>query len=286
MYKKKLIFFFNVLFFFKFKMSLIFTLFLCFCATTTVYAQTLYAFPMNRIPGFPSRADTAILDPATALLTSTVGQTSLSRIEAATFVGSTLYVAGRAGNDHTTLDCLYKIDLETGGETLVGCDPVESSQPRIRGLAADSTGTLYALVRDFAEDSEYLARVDVDNGDLTSIGKVGDSCNGFGIEFGPDDTLYGHGCYFWGTIDVTSGAFSPIAETGFVTTDMSYNPTTGVMYAMVHDEGPGSLYSVDLATGARTQIGAPFEDDFSIYAIACKSQKLTQFIFCFVLKNL
>jgi len=239
-----------------------------------VCSRTLYVFPTFTPAVNTSLTLLATMDPDTARLIGTVGETGVQRVHAVTYSGATLYVMATA-DERRALDCLHEVDVRTGVATLIGCDHHDYAALRVTGLAADSTGRLYAVARDMpTAGGAALVSVNASTGDIAMLGRVGDACTGYTIEFGPGDRLYAQGCGRFGTIDVESGAFSelggPVAQ---CTTDMSYNPATGIMYALAEQNDSGGFFTVDVRSGALSQIGAAFAHD-AIPALAFETNGL------------
>ena len=85
-----------------------------------------------------------------------------------------------------------------------------------------------------------------------------------------DGTVYGYtdaGQFFTTTLNNMSN-LNVVGTIGEVIVDMAYNYATGMMYAIgssENQEGPRTLYTVDLATGGITAVGSL--DDTAVAAI-------------------
>jgi cysteine-rich repeat protein len=208
-----------------------------------------------------------------ASLVTAIGLTGVGQVTAAAFDPTTgvLYathggggccpVAGYAG-------CLLTTDLATGATTVVGCDPVFGSHDNLAGLAVSSTGQVYGMLLAYnagPRDAQmHLVSLDKATGAITLIGTTAGWNRGHGMAFGPGDVLYyQNNADGFGTVDLTTGAFTAIGNTfvgfpagGSAVTDMAYDEATGTMYAAVAvPSGPTSLATVDLATGTFTYVG-------------------------------
>jgi hypothetical protein len=145
----------------------------------------------------------------------------------------------------------------------------------------DSAGNIYGMLlaanaglRDY---DMHLVSVDKTTGTITVIGRTASWNRGHGMAFGPGDVLYYANDYDgFGTLDLTTGAFTAIGESfvGFPSTsydrvtDMSYDNVAGVMYAVVATRGSSALASVDLSTGTFTYLGT-FPSETNSIAIPC-----------------
>jgi hypothetical protein len=220
-----------------------------------------------------------------SLLTS-IGLTGVGQITAASFDNTTgrLFashggggccpVSGYAG-------CLLETDVTTGATTVVGCDTTYGGNDNMAGLAVDSAGNIYGMLLAYnsglADGDMHLVSVDKTTGALTVIGRTADWYpGGHGMAFGPSDVLYyqndGDG---FGTLDLTTGAFTAIGESfvGFPSsfnrvTDMAYDFDAGVMYATLGSYGSAALATVDLTTGTFTYLGT-FPEQSNSIAIPC-----------------
>jgi hypothetical protein len=118
----------------------------------------------------------------------------------------TAYVSG-LGAEMT----LYTMDLETGVATKIGSDPTVTL---LIDIAIGPQGIIYG--HDIGTDSIYT--IDKTTGAATLVGLTGvDSNFAQGMDFdNTDGTLYaytyqGGGANQYGTIDLTTGAFTPLA---------------------------------------------------------------------------
>jgi len=112
----------------------------------------------------------------------------------------------------STVDSLYTIDPATGASTLVGA--FGTTGALVIDIAVDSAGNMY--LHDIGDDSIYS--VDTATGAATLIGTTGYNANyAQGMDFDAiDGTLYialyeGGGANVYGTVDLATGAVTPLA---------------------------------------------------------------------------
>lgn len=149
----------------------------------------------------------------------------------------------------TVNDDLYTIDVMTGLSTLigqVGFDDVEglSFQP--------GTGNLYGL----DDATNQLITIDTATGAGTAVGALGTNFSDSGLAFAANGDLYGAS-----DLGTNDGFYSINSVTGLASLINGSESDAhalaffdGVMYG-VRDSFNG-LFSIDLVTGAETQIGA------------------------------
>jgi hypothetical protein len=99
-----------------------------------------------------------------------------------------------------------------------------------------------------------------------TISPIADPAAGIPFDFDPDGNLYGLASRFsthapFYAIDPTTGAAIQIGETIFgervLSSDISFDPTSGLMYGVVHDLSTNGklLFHLDIATGIHTILG-------------------------------
>ena len=147
---------------------------------------------------------------------------------------------------------LYSVDQGTGAATLIG--PL-SAFTSFSGMAIDpSSGTTY--ISDVLGSDWSLATIDRTTGQETIIGPQGDS--DIHALVWKDGTLYGFSySQGIGTMDLSTGFFTPsfpfdtmpeVIENAAISSD-------GTVYGV--GQGSGSIYSIDLNSGAATFLGNP-----------------------------
>ena len=177
---------------------------------------------------------------------------------------STEFMAGGCWADGTWFGCEYSeplnsniwtIDETTGAMTLIG-----ASGAGLNGMAYDdTTDTLFGC------SGTHLYTIDKTTGAGTLVGAMGNAgglmigmaCDNDGNLYGEDigdDSLY--------SIDSTTGSATLIGSFGGIdlnyAQDMAYDKNNDILYLSaltIHAGNQGSLYSVDVTTGAATLIG-------------------------------
>jgi hypothetical protein len=168
-----------------------------------------------------------------------IGTTS-ERIGGFAAVGSTLYGIG----DNQTL---YTINTSTAGLVPIGTTGLPTSG---YGLGETSNGTIYEI--DLASGQSSLYTLSPSTGAATLVGAMGIETNS---DPSGDDAgnlydaqgIYGDGFY---RIDPTTGASTLLGTNGSWGSVLAVTFVQGTMYAL---NTTGSIYSVDLTTGAATQ---------------------------------
>nr|NQU94249.1 hypothetical protein [Bacteroidota bacterium] len=158
---------------------------------------------------------------------------------------------------------LYTIDPGSGDMTFIG------NSPDCSGLAWDGTTLYGASITD-------LYAIDPATGSGTMIGGMGNP-SGLMIAIGCDaaGNLYGYdiGDDNFFSINKTSGAATIVGPLGYnfnYAQDMSFDKATGVCYLSGYTT-QGELYTVDVATGAATLVGA-FQGGCVVTAFAIPSE--------------
>ncbi|HEX6202680.1 MAG TPA: hypothetical protein VF100_06740 [Thermoanaerobaculia bacterium] len=137
--------------------------------------------------------------------------------------------------------------------------------------AADDT--LYGVIFDLAGGSEGLVEVDPASGALTPLGAgIADCCfvsSGVSALDSAGDVFFfigrttaePSGVDHLFAFDLATGALvgSPLLPAGFNYNFLAHDPSSGTLYAVVHEIATGSelLAAVDPASGALTPVGAP-----------------------------
>ena len=111
----------------------------------------------------------------------------------------------------------------------------------------------------YVSSSVQLLRFDSTNpGNPTYIGNSGLNDMFGGIDFGPNNVLYGYTMVDTGQlykVSTTTGVATPIGGGGLiggdVMTDLAWNPVAGKMYGIgqISADSPTHLYEVNLTTG-------------------------------------
>ncbi len=160
----------------------------------------------------------------------------------------------------SSFDRLYRVDLGTGQQTLVG-DVRLASNERVRdveGLAFAPDGTLFAV----SDASEILLRIDAATGVATVIGNLGLAGQGTGsgnnLDFGLGFTCDGRlwlsaetAQKLW-EVNVTTGATRTVGSLGAKITGLA---ARGMQLYGIGASGDERLYRIDTATGASTVVG-------------------------------
>ena len=161
---------------------------------------------------------------------------------------------------------LQRIDTGTGAKTLVGAWG-SLGGALMQSIAFAPNGTLYAV--DYTPNGSRLYTVNKANGHPTLIGAVGSVV--FGLEFGPDGTLYGSAFEVF-KISTVTGAKGATVATGFDSSHpvqaLDYGPD-GTWRMIVGEGGLAGadlLYELNISDGSRTLIGATTETDMRALA--------------------
>jgi hypothetical protein len=161
------------------------------------------------------------------------------------------FIAGGDWADGVWYGCmygggLYTIDDASGAMTLVG------SSPDLSGLAWDGT-TMYGA------SITALYSIDLATGAGTMIGPMGNNALMIGIAANADGEIYGYdiGDDNFYHIDKTTGAATVVGSLGYdfnYAQDMAFDRDNDVCYLAGYTT-TGALFSVNVATGAATQLG-------------------------------
>ncbi|HXF80864.1 MAG TPA: hypothetical protein VN598_18495 [Usitatibacter sp.] len=171
---------------------------------------------------------------------------------------------------------LYVINQATGASTAVGPILVAGAPVSLTGLAADPrTGVLYGAVANGSPSNpSSLIRINQETGIATLVGGFGTAVSD--INFSAAGTLYA-----WdrttnalGTVNLTTAAVTDVGPSGLLAFSrgggMSING--GTAFVSVRGTTPGTLDSVNIATGAGTTgpalTGAPTTDAFDAMAVS------------------
>lgn len=150
---------------------------------------------------------------------------------------------------------LLSVDATSGVATgLVGLN-FGFADISVRGLAIDSTGTMYAANDESFDD--YLYTINIDTGAGTLVGAMSNS-DMQGLAFDGSDTLYAWAVGFGGaaglhTVDTTTGSATDVDGSVGSNGDIQgidFGPG-GTLYG-AHD----ALYTIDTSTGAQTLVGS------------------------------
>lgn len=208
--------------------------------------------------GGPNTFDLVELDIVTGETTAVVNRAVRNGLDF-TPDGGTLYGIGSA--------TLYTLDVEAGTYTEVAPLTYQGSEPiGMRSMTIAPDGRMFALSSGSSDPSgeERLYRVDSTTGNLELLGQP----DGFlwGIEFGPDGTLYGAEFDLL-VLDPTDGSIvRTIGDLGssLLVTELDF-AADGTLYGTDSDNG---LYRIDTSTGAATQVVPYPEGSDEIWSIA------------------
>jgi len=166
----------------------------------------------------------------------------------------------------SSFDRLYRVDLGTGQQTLVGDLRLPSNERvfDVEGLAFAPDGTLFAV----SDASEVLLRVDVTTGVATVVGSLGLAGQGTGtgnnLDFGLGFTCDGRlwlsaetAQKLW-EVNVLSGATRAVGALGAKITGLA---ARGAQLYGIGASGDERLYRIDTATGASTVVGSRLGDN-------------------------
>ncbi len=161
----------------------------------------------------------------------------------------------------SSFDRLYRVDLGTGQQTLVGDFRLATNQPvfDVEGLAFSPDGFLYAV----SDASEVLLRVDPATGIGTAIGNLGLAGQGtgsgnnldFGLSFTCDGKLWlsaETAARLW-EVDPATAATRNVGALGAKVTGLAGR---GLELFGIGASGDERLYRIDTASGAATAIGS------------------------------
>lgn len=172
-----------------------------------------------------------------------------------------------------TTDSLVTINPLTGAGTL---------GPTITGTGGAAGGPAYPIVSlafdpltdvlygntsvGYGPSVDELFSINTTTGAATDIGSTGDTAI-YALGFSQAGALYGiDGSGNLVDVSTATGASTVIGNTGLTAAyDMASDPSTGIMY--VADNGTSSLYTVNLGTGAVTDVG-PFGSSPNIVGLA------------------
>lgn len=157
---------------------------------------------------------------------------------------------------------LVTIDPNTGIATQIGV-----LTQSIAGLAFSPDGTLWAVSGDGSTVAETLWTVNTSTAALTQQWTLGNGDDGEAIAFNPTNGILYHSSGFdpavFESVNVATGVVTPIGapDPASEAFGMSYSRVLSQMFLSDID---GNLYTVDIATGARTlvaPIDSPIDPD-------------------------
>jgi hypothetical protein len=163
----------------------------------------------------------------------------------------TLYAILRASIDAPIDRRLVTINPITGVATTVG-----NLADAFSNLAFRSNGTLIGVVGDGGAAAESLFAISTTDASKTFLFTLGNGADGETIAFHPNGLLYhssGFNPAVFESVDIDTQQVTPIGSTSPEMFGMGYVPTTG---QLLGSDFNSQLFSINLATGARTPIGA------------------------------
>lgn len=196
-------------------------------------------------------------------------------------------------------DSLYRIDLATGQHTRLGfVQKLTQTKLDVEGLAFAPDGTLYGM----DDESMKLFPINIDNGqviteqEVSLTGFTGPGTNDFGMTFACDGNLYVSSARDDSLYRVgLDGAATRIGSEGSLGLNINAlaawgNPVQlyGLSDGGLNSGGPGRLYSINIADGTATLVGAlganaaaydqsgmSFDSSGQLWAITDRSQLVT-----------
>jgi hypothetical protein len=163
----------------------------------------------------------------------------------------TLYAIIQTDADSTTNRRLVTIDPTTGVATNVG-----NMGNAFASMAFRADGTLWAVTGENGATPETLFTISTVNGSATQQFALGNGADGETISFHANGLLYhstGNTTALFESVNVDTQAVTPIGQATTEMFAMGYLPTTGQLLGSDIDS---QLFSIDIATGARTPIGS------------------------------
>ncbi len=161
----------------------------------------------------------------------------------------------------SSFDRLYRVDLGTGQQTLVGDFRLANNERvfDVEGLAFAPDGALYGV----SDASEVLVRIDPANGASTVVGSLGLAGQGtgagnnldFGLSFTCDGKLWlaaETAAKLW-EVNAANGSTRAVGALGAKITGLAGR---GLELFGIGASGDERLYRIDTATGAASAVGA------------------------------
>lgn len=219
--------------------------------------SVLYAAKASTV----TASDLYSVDPDTGAVTS-IGASGYAITGLAQHPTTNVLYGVTSGNSSASPRNLITLDPATGGGTVIGALGVA-----IADIAFDSSGVLYG-----ARTDKSLYTINLSTGAATLVGSYGSlpTSFGFGMSFSSGDVLYsiptGDDQQLY-TINTSTGAATDtgVSLTGAPNAGVSsgsvpaasFDPTGTTFYCIDEEQGGlnGHLCTVDLATGAFTDIG-------------------------------
>lgn len=222
-------------------------------AVAPVQAETLYGISN----GFGTPSDNLIyqINPANG---------DLSHIEQVTLPGFTVtHSQALAANPvDNSLWAVVQTGAGAGNRRLVTINPSTGVCTLVGGLANQiscltflADGTLLAVSGNGAVDPETLYQVSTTDASLTLLFALGNGADGETIAIHPNGLLYhssGNTTAEFESINVLSRVVTPIGSVTSEAYAMGYSPSHNAMFL---SDISSVLFTVDLATGARTLVG-------------------------------
>ncbi len=220
-----------------------------------VHGQTLYGISN----GFGTAADNQIyqIDPITGSISNSfqvtlAGFTVQRSLAMAAQPGTgTLFALIQTNADTTQNRRLVTIDPSTGIATNIG-----QTNNAFATLAFRANGVLYGVTGDGANtDPETLFTISVTNAATTLQFALGNGADGESIVFHSNGLMYhssGNGTALFESVNVDTQVVTPIGQAGSEMFSMGFDPVSGVLFG---SDISSNLFTIDIATGARTSIG-------------------------------
>lgn len=128
----------------------------------------------------------------------------------------------------------------------------------ISSIAFQANGPLWAVSGDRGSPPETLFTVNTSNAALTQQFALGNGNDGETIVFHGNGLMYhssGNGTALFESVNVNTQGVTPIGVGNSEMFAMGYNPANGLLYGSDINGTGGTLFTINIATGARTQIG-------------------------------
>jgi hypothetical protein len=222
-------------------------------AASSAQAQVLYGISNGF--GAPANNEIYQIDPSSGTISNSVPVTiaggtvnSAQSLVAQPGTGVLFGVLGLAGEGGNRR--LVTINPTTGVATSIG-----SLGDAFSSLAFRSNGVLYGVTGDGATTPETLFTINTSTAAPTLQFALGNGADGETIAFHPNGLLYhssGNGTALFESVNVDTQVVTPIGTAAGEMFAMGFHPVLG---QLLGSDINSDLFSIDIATGARTLIG-------------------------------
>jgi hypothetical protein len=193
----------------------------------------------------PSPSTLYQINPSTGAVIATIGATGQMRLTGLAMHPATgvLYaVESHRGSGKK----LHSLNKTTGMATEIG-----DTDSQIPDIAFDSSGTLFG----WSEDGDDLVTINLTTGLATKVGESGIATRATGLAFNSADALFLFDGKNLRTLNPNTGLGTSFVFLGEVFNNSLAFNSTDVLYAIQRTGGTTLLKTVDVTTGAITDIG-------------------------------